>query len=283
MATFYNQATLSYNGISTRSNTTAGELVDILAVTKTALNTTYGSDGTATYVISLVNSGTTPLTGLTVTDNLGAYTFNASTLTPLTYTAGTVRYYANGVLQAAPTTVAGPPLVFSGINVPAGGNATLIYETTLNSFAPPAPDSSIVNTVSVTGDGLTAAATDTETITARTEPRLAITKSLNPVRVTENGRLTYTFTIENTGNTAADAADLTAVTDTFAPPLSTVSVAFNDTAWAEPANYTYNAATGAFATVPGQITVPAATYAQNAAGAWTMTPGVAVLTVTGTI
>ena len=38
-----------------------------------------------------------------------------------------------------------------------------------------------------------------------------------------------------------------------------------------------------FATVPGVITVPAATYTQNAQGAWTVTPGTATLTVSGTI
>jgi len=54
--------------------------------------------------------------------------------------------------------------------------------------------------------------------------------------------------------------------------------------WAEGVNYTYDAATGEFATVAGQITVPAATYAQDpATGLWTIQPGVAVLTVTGTV
>lgn len=284
MATFYNQATLSYNGIRTQSNTTTGELVDVLTVQKNALRTTYEPGGTVTYVISIVNSGTTALTGVTATDNLGAYAFNASTLTPLTYAADSVRYYVNGVLQTAPTVVAGPPLVFSGMNIPAGGNAVLVYEATLNTYAPLNPEASVVNTVSVTGDGITTAATDTETVTVSAAPRLTITKALNPVQVMENGRVTYTFTIENTGNTAAGATDLVAVTDTFTPQLSAISVTFNGTAWTEPTQYTYDAATGAFATVPGQITVPAATYTQDpTTGVWTGTPGVSVLTVTGTI
>ena len=284
MATFYNQATLSYNGIRTQSNTTTGELVDVLTVQKNALRTTYEPGGTVTYVISIVNSGTTALTGVTATDNLGAYAFNTSTLTPLTYAADSVRYYVNGVLQTAPTVVAGPPLVFSGMNIPAGGNAVLVYEATLNTYAPLNPEASVVNTVSVTGDGITTAATDTETVTVSAAPRLTITKALNPVQVMENGRVTYTFTIENTGNTAAGATDLVAVTDTFTPPLSAISVMFNGTAWTEPTQYTYDAATGAFATVPGQITVPAATYTQDpTTGVWTGTPGVSVLTVTGTI
>ena len=48
-------------------------------------------------------------------------------------------------------------------------------------------------------------------------------------------------------------------------------------------NYTYDETTGAFATVAGQITVPAATFTQNADGSYTTNPGVTVLTVTGKI
>lgn len=47
--------------------------------------------------------------------------------------------------------------------------------------------------------------------------------------------------------------------------------------------YSYDEATGAFATLPGQITVPAASYTQNADGTWTVEPGTATLTVSGTI
>ena len=46
------------------------------------------------------------LTGLTVTDTLGTTNFPATggtvQLTPLTYQAGTLRYFMNGVLQTAP-------------------------------------------------------------------------------------------------------------------------------------------------------------------------------------
>ena len=119
MATFTNQATLSYNGQTTTSNVTVGELTETLTAAKTAVVPTYGTDGRVTYILSLVNSGTAPLTGLTITDDLGGYTFNAGTVYPLSYTAGSVRYYQNGVLQAAPAVTAGPPLTFTGITVPA--------------------------------------------------------------------------------------------------------------------------------------------------------------------
>ena len=112
---------------------------------------------------------------------------------------------------------------------------------------------------------------------------LTISKSLFPAVVTENGQLTYTFVIENTGNTPAVATDNIVVTDVFGPILDPIAVTFNGTPWTEGVNYTYNAATGEFATIAGEITVPAATYTQNSDGTWTITPGVSTLTVTGTV
>ena len=261
MATFTNQATLTYNGQTTTSNVTVGELVETLTAAKTAVVPAYEPDGRITYVISLVNSGAAPLTGLTVTDDLGGYTFNGTTVYPLSYTAGSVRYYQNGALQTAPTVTAGPPLVFTGITVSAGGNAVIAYEAAPTTAAP---------------RGVA------ELVTAA--PRLSISKSLSPTTLTENGQLTYTFALQNTGNTAADAAAGAVVTDTFDPRLSGLTVTLNGTALTTPAQYTYDAATGVFATVPGVINVPAATYTQDAAtGAYSVTPGTAVLTVTGTV
>ena len=49
-------------------------------------------------------------------------------------------------------------------------------------------------------------------------------------------------------------------------------------------DYTYNETTGEFATVQSRITVPAATYEQDAeTGAWIITPGVSTLVITGSI
>ncbi|MBR4139864.1 MAG: hypothetical protein IKT88_07890, partial [Lachnospiraceae bacterium] len=102
--------------------------------------------------------------------------------------------------------------------------------------------------------------------------------------VTENGRLTYTFVIENIGNTAAVATDNVAITDTFNPILTGLTVTYDGAVWTEGVNYTYSEVTGEFATIPGQITVPAATYTQDSVtGEWIVEPGVGVLTVTGTV
>ena len=223
MATITNQAALSYNGITTLSNIAVGELVEVLTVTKTAADETYTAGGVKTFAISLVNASAAALTGLTVTDTLGSYTFGANTLYPLTYSAGSLLYYVNGVLQATPTNAA-------------------------------------------------------------TEPQLAISKSICPSSVAENGTLTYTLTLLNRGNTAADAGDELVITDTFDPILKNLAVRFNGAAWTEGVHYTYDAVTGAFATVVGALTVPAATFTQDAAtGVFTVDPGTSELVITGTL
>ena len=67
MATFYNQATLTVGGTVTNSNIASGELVEVLSVTKTAVRDTYLVGEDITYAVSILNSGTVPFTGLTVT------------------------------------------------------------------------------------------------------------------------------------------------------------------------------------------------------------------------
>lgn len=284
MATFYNQATLSYNGTTTTSNITTGEIIDVLSVTKTAVVDEYTANDIVTYIVSIVNTGTAPFSGLTVTDNLGEFTEGTQTLTPLTYVDGSLRYFVNGVPQAAPTVTADPPLTVTGITVPAGGNVTLVYAAEVNRFTPLDLEGGITNEVSVSGGGLSSPITAEETVNAAITPILAITKSLNPTSVVENGRITYTFVIENYGSRAAVTTDNVTITDLFEPILENITVTFNGTAWTEPENYTYNETTGLFTTVPGEITVPAATFTRDpATGAVTVTPGVAILTVTGNI
>ena len=278
MAIFTNQATLVYNGGSANSNIAVGEILEVLSADKTAVEGSYAPGELVTYVITIRNTGTAAFTGLTVTDDLGGGA-NA----PLTYEAGTVLYFVNGVLQATPTVTAGPPLVFTGITVPGNGDAVRVYQARATSFAAPGVEGTITNTVTITGGGLTAPVTATETVIAAVGPDLTITKTITPAQVADNGRVTYTFLIQNSGNEAIVATDNASVTDTFDPILTDLAVTFNGTALTEGTGYTYNAATGQFDTVPGVITVPAATYTQTPDSQYATTPGIATLTVTGTI
>ena len=284
MATFNNMATLSYNGVITNSNVVTGELQELLTATKTAVVDDYAPGDGITYVITITNGGQTPFTNLTVTDDLGAYPFGAGSRMPLTYQAGSLHYYVNGVPQTAPAVTAGNQLVITGVNVPAGGSATLIYEAEANQFAPLGADGSIVNTALISGAGVSPALEVCATVRPRSAASLTISKSLCPGTVTENGQLTYTFIIQNTGNTPVTVSDDVVLTDAFDPILNPIAVTFNGTAWTAGTNYAYNAATGLFSTLEGQITVPAATYTRDpATGAWVINPGVSTLVVTGTV
>ena len=269
MAAFYNTATLSYRDTSTNSNTVEGQLVQVLAAEKTAVLPTYGSSNTVTYIVSIRNSGAAAYTGLTVTDDLGGYAFAGETRVPLTYVEGSLKYYSNGTLQPAPTVTAG---------------ALLIYEAEPNGYAPPAAGGTITNTASITGNGLTTPLTAQATVAAGETLRLSISKCMSPTSVVENGTVTYTFYLQNSGNTATAAADYVIVTDTFDPILSGLTVTLDGAPLTLGTDYTYDTATGAFATTAGTITVPAATAVQDAeTGLWRITPGVTKLVITGTV
>ena len=283
MARFTNFATLTYTGGATNSNTVTGEVLEVLTLTKEAATAAYAANGRIPYVLSLVNSGTTAITGLVLTDDLGAYTLDGVTRYPLAYVAGTMRYYVNGVLQTTPTVTAGPPLTVTGLTVPAGGNALLVYEAAVTRYAPLDQEAAITNTATVTGGGLAAPLTAQATLAAAQRADLTVSKAICPATVTESGQLTYTFVLQNFGNTAATAGDNVILTDTFDPALTGLTVTYNGDAWTEGDNYTYDAATGTFATIAGQITVPAATYTQETDGTYTVTPGTTTVTVTGTV
>ena len=282
MATFTNSATLRYGGVTVTSNTVTGTLPDSLVLTKTPVAEDYTANDTVTYVLSLVNSGDTALTDLIVTDDLGGYAFGTETLYPLAYDPDTLRLFVNGQLQAAPAVAPGPPMVISGISVPAGGEALLVYETEVTEYAPLGSAGEITNTATVTG--LPAPVTASATVTPEAAAELSIGKALEQAAGKQTGNITYTFTIENAGNTPAAAAENVTLEDTFQPVLTGLAVTCNGTAWTLGTEYSYDETTGLFATQPGAITVPAATYAQDPdTGVWTATPGTTVITVTGTI
>ena len=282
MATFTNQATLSYAGNVITSNVVTGDLQQTVSAAKYAVSETYTPDEVLTYVVSLINTGASALTDLTVTDDLGDS--GAAGPAPLDYVEGSLSYYLGGTRQATPVITSTNPLTVTGITVPAGGNAFLVYQARVNEYASPATGASITNTATVTGAVIPAPIVAQETVTAASEAFLTISKTLNPTTVSEGDRLTYTFVIQNFGNTPVVATDDATVTDVFDPILSELAVTFNGATWTEGVEYTYDGATGTFATVPANILVPAATYTRNpTTGVWTVTPGVSTLIVVGTV
>ncbi len=278
MAIFTNQATLTYTGGTVNSNVVTGEIQEVVSVSKTAVTDTYTPGGSIVYVVSIVNTGDTPV-GVTVSDDLGGYEFEGGTVYPLSYVEGSLVYLVDGSVEPAPDVEAGPPLVISNIEVPAQANVVLIYETLVTAFAPLGPDAEITNTVTVTGPCIPAALTASATVPMEMDPLLFITKSLNPETVTGCSELTYTFTIQNSGSEAGEDANIV-VSDTFDPILTDITVTLNGQVLPA-SDYSYDETTGEFATNSGRITVPCATFTQNEDGTWTTDPGIAVLRVTG--
>ena len=283
MPTFQNYATVSYLGQTAVSNLVTGEITASLRMTKTAAADTYEQGGRITYAVSILNSGGSELSGLTLSDDLGAYPFGEQTLTPLDYVAGSAQLYMSGELQSAPTVAAGPPLRITGLSVPANGNAIVLYTAEANVYAPLLADSKIKNTATLTGAGITGSLTATDSISPEYAVKLGITKSAHPTTVTENGVLTYTFEIVNLGGLPAEAGDNVSVSDTFDPILQGITVTLNGQSLNN-TQYTYDAVSGAFSTVPGIVTVPAASFAQDpVSGIWTRSAGETTLTVSGRV
>ncbi len=281
--TFTNQAALSYNGGSALSNVAVGVIESSLSITKEALAQDYRPGDRITYVVSIVNNGGTSVGNLTVTDDLGAYTFDNNVLRQLSYVDGSARYYRNGVLQAAPTVSTANGLVFGNISVPTGGSAMLIYEATANEFASPEPRAELVNTVTADNCAISAV-TASESLPIAQSPEISLIKSITPVPVAENGEVSYTIRMENNGNTAVTAADNAVISDTLSPILRNIRVTLDAEPLARGSDYTYNQNTGRFATTGGTVEIPAATFARNpVTGAYTGTPGTATLVITGTI
>lgn len=283
MPAFYNQASLSYNDITTKSNIVEGSFAEPLTISKTAIGESFSPDEAISYAISIVNSCEYCYTGLSICDDLGAYRHSCGMIVPLSYIDGSARCYVNGVLRDIDVTT-GQNLNFNGITVPARGNALILYTVRVNQYAPQDSGASITNTATLSGCNLAAPISADATIDAVVGPRLTISKAICPCTVNCNEPLTYTLVIQNSGNTAAVAMDNVIVNDTFDPILNITEVRFNGALWSNPANYSYNSSTGLFTTAAGQITVPAASYSQNmTTGEWTITPGISTLTITGTL
>lgn len=285
MATFYNRATLSYNGTVKSSNITSGEIIEVLSAEKSAVSESYSQGSENVYLISLVNTGSTCYSGLTVTDDLGAYSFGEENgmVVPLTYREGSLIYYVNGVRQPAPEVTGSSPLTITGINVPAGGNALIVYAASANSCAPMGNEAVITNTAVISGAGF-------ESITALADVSymdgidLTISKSLSPAAVEENGEVTYTFIIRNFGTAPAEAGDNVIFTDIFTPSLNGITAEFNGAPWVSGENYTYDPCSGEFNSLAGQLTVPAASFTQDeATGEWSAQAGSSALVIKGRI
>ena len=282
MAIITNQANLTYTyGTTTASvlsNVATTEMIAALSAAKRVLDEAYRFQSDLTYILSFENGGSSAITNLPVLDNLGAYTPAGGTaqVVPLTYTGPAV-LYIDGVFSSSLTPVVQEGgVLFTIPEIPAGSNALLLYQATVNGSAPLTPGSEIENTASI---GMTDPLTVSATVPVASYADVSITKEMAPDPVSAGDTMTVTFTIENRGN--EDATDLV-ITDDFPLSLTDVSVTVNG---APITDFTFE---NNRLTLPSgtqtTLSVPAATFSQDpATGAIAIVPGRLTVVMTGTV
>ena len=287
MATIENFATVSYTsgGVTETKVSNLAEigLDSAISFTKTTLGETYGEDEVVTYILSMTNTSTAPITNVSVTDDLGTFVFGTLELTPLTYAPPALLLIDGQDVSAQLTvdTATAGSLVFSFPTLPAGATANIVYRAAVNEYAPLDVDAGITNTATLTSDSDCADGTASATITAVSAANVSVFKQMSPNPVICGDTVTYTIRIYNYGNIAAENVVLT---DTFNPAPTNITVSRDGTLL--PANeYSYVDGT---LTVPAgtttAVSVPAATFARDATtGIVTVTPGMVEYTITGTI
>ena len=287
MATIENFATVSYtsNGVATTttSNLAEIELNSSVGFSKATLGDTYEADTPVTYIITLSNSSATPISNVTITDDLGTFNVNELELTPLTFLEP-ANLLINGIDVTAQltvdSTVAGG-VIFTLPTLPADAVANVIYRAVPNEFAPRGAGNCITNTAVLTSDSECATGEAFARVCVEEGAELEVIKSMSPNPVVCGDTVTYTIRILNYGNLPAENVRLT---DTFSPAPTNITVSRNGTVLIG-TDYTYIDGT---LTVPAEgndaDTVPAATFTRDmTTGEVTVSPGVVEYVVTGTI
>ena len=282
MAVILNQANLTY----TYGTTTASAVSNVaetewnvpLSAEKRALESAYREGSTLTYLISLKNESASPIENLVITDNLGAFTPTgaSSPVVPLTFAENATLYIDGAFSQDLTPTETPDGIRFTIPSIPAEADALLVYQATVNGFAPLSESSEITNAATV---GQTEPLTVSATVPVAAYADVSVEKEMSPNPITDGGTLTVTFTIENRGN--IQATDLV-LTDDFPLALSDVAVTVNG---APVTDFTFE--NNRF-TLPGSsqttLSVPAATFTQDeTTGLTSVTPGVLTVVLTGTV
>ncbi|MBB5476092.1 beta strand repeat-containing protein [Micromonospora parathelypteridis] len=166
-----------------------------LVVTKTSNVSTVAAGGTVNYTISVTNTATVALSGVTITDPLGGVLDDAVYNADATATSGTVSFV-------------NPTLSWTG-NLAAGAAVTISYSVTVAS--PPTGDLILTNTVTspTLGTNCTAGSLDARCTATVPISALTIVKTANRTTATPGDVVSYTIAVTNTGRAAYPAATFT--------------------------------------------------------------------------
>jgi uncharacterized repeat protein (TIGR01451 family) len=199
-----NAATVTPPGIvadPNQANNTASDIDTVvpgvvLALTKDDGSATYTPGGTATYTVTVKNTGPATATQVSVSDTLPA----GVTL------SGNVTCTAAGTASCGTVTGGAGQTSFGATNatIPPGASNALTFTVPV-AFASTLTTSPLVNTVSASDapSGATATASDSDTLSA--SANVSIVKT-GPASVVPGGAIRYTLTIANAGPSAANNA-----------------------------------------------------------------------------
>jgi large repetitive protein len=222
-------------------------LIPELTIVKSADVSTTSPGGVVHYTVTITDSGPTPYTGATYTDQLDGV-------------LGDATYNGDAAATVGSVSFASPDITWTG-NLAAGASATVTYSVTVND--PDTGNRTLTNTVvsATPGNNCPAGGTDPRcTVTVRDlVPSLDIVIRADKATATPGAVVHYTITVTNTGPTAYTGAS-------FTDPLSGVldDVAYNGDATATAGSvsfaspnltWTGNLAVGAAATITFSVTV----------------------------
>ena len=287
MATIENFATIKYTsgGVTATkvSNLAEISLESSVRITKSTLGDTYSENSVLTYIITVTNTTASAINDITVTDDLGTFTFNAAELTPLNYTAPALLLIDGQDTTAQLTVDTSTPgsLIFSFPSLPAGATANIIYKVTVNEYASLDTGSTIINTATLSSTAECVDGEASATVQVADMADVSVLKQMCPNPVVCGSTVTYTIRVYNYGNLAAENVELT---DNFDPVPSNITVRRDGVILAG-TDYTY---VNGLLTVPSAsgvaISVPPATFTRDpVSGIVSVTPGMVEYIIAGTI